>query len=91
MAARTLTFSLTPTEFEHCRQELIDQQHIEMPKSNAGEVSASGVTVAYDYDGQSTLSIHIVHKPMLVPESAIVSRIQHWFDQSDPALIDGAD
>ena len=91
MSARTLTFSLTPAEFAKCRQELIDQQHIEMPEGNAGEVSASGVTVAYSYDGCSTLTVQIVHKPMLIPESAIESRIQRWFEQTDSAQADGTD
>lgn len=79
MAARTLSFSLSPAEFAHCRQELIDQQHIEMPEGNAGELTSSGVTVSYRYDGEEKLNITILEKPMLVPESAIVGRIREWF------------
>jgi hypothetical protein len=79
MSSKSIIFSLTPAEFEQRKQELIDQQQLEMPPGNAGEVHAAGITIAYNYDGVSTLTIDIVHKPMLVPESMIVSRLREWF------------
>lgn len=91
MASRTLTFSLTPTEFAQRRRELVEQQHVEMPEGNTGEATSSGVTVSYEYDGRSTLSVSILHKPMLVPESAIVSRIREWFAHTEPVLSEGSD
>jgi hypothetical protein len=89
MDSRMLTFSLTPAEFAQRRQELIEQQHIEMPKGNSGEVTSSGVIVSYEYDGSSTLTVKILYKPMLIPESAVVSRIREWF--AEPVLSEGSD
>jgi hypothetical protein len=79
MSSKSITFSLTPAEFEQRKQELIKQQNLEMPPGNAGEVEAAGITIVYNYDGASLLTIDIVHKPMLIPESMIVSRLREWF------------
>jgi hypothetical protein len=79
MSSKSITFSLTPAEFEQRKQELIKQQNLEMPPGNAGEVEAAGITIAYNYDGVSLLTIDIVHKPMLIPEAMIVGRLREWF------------
>ena len=78
MANKTLTFQLTPEQFEQ-RKEIIAQAGIQIPNGNIGEISHKGVTVKYAYDGVSQLQVVVEHKPWMIPTSTVESKITEWF------------
>lgn len=76
--AGTLTFPLTPEQYELRKNDLIAQGIL--IAGNSGEIEYKGVTVGYEYNGTS-LTVTIEKKPWYDPESAVESAITGWFAQ----------
>ena len=47
--------------------------------SPGGDISHSGVTVSYSYDGAGSLVIDVVKKPFFVTEAYVEQQITAWF------------
>ena len=45
----------------------------------SGDISHSGVTVSYRYDGGGSLVIDVVKKPFFVSEAYVEQQITAWF------------
>jgi hypothetical protein len=75
--AGTLTFPLSPSQYQSRASELATQG-ISIA-GNSGEIEYKGVTVGYCYNGVDTLVVTIEKKPWYDPESAVESAITGWF------------
>ena len=73
----TLTFALTSDQFA-ARKTALAAQGVSIT-SDAGILDYNGVEVQYSYDGYSTLTIIVKHKPLLVPEFEVREVITKWF------------
>lgn len=72
-----LTIPLTPQQFASSRAKVEAELHQSL-RDDAGTIEHDGVKLSYTYDGKA-LAVNIVHKPFLVPESTIDSKISTWF------------
>jgi uncharacterized Fe-S cluster protein YjdI len=75
--AGTLTFPLTPEQYELRKNDLIAQGIL--IAGNSGEIEYARATVGYCYNGVDTLVVTIEKKPWYDPESAVESAITGWF------------
>jgi len=78
MSSQLMIISLTPADFAACKQRLISAG-VAVPESNTGLLSHEGVTVRCDYNGRDTLTVMVIHRPCLVAEGYVESRIRGWF------------
>jgi hypothetical protein len=89
----TITILLAPAAFNSALDALSDKAQGQFPFSEerqvvngntvtSGSVSDKGVSADYSYDGVSTLTITITHKPLLVTEGYVESKIRAWFAEA---------
>lgn len=78
MASQPMVILLTPAEFAECKQRLISAG-VAVPESDTGLLSHEGVTVQCDYNGLDTLTVTVIHRPCLVAEGYVESKIRGWF------------
>jgi hypothetical protein len=78
MASQPIVIPLTPAAFAACEQRLVSAG-VAVPEGNSGFLSHEGVTVACDYNGRDSLTVRVVHKPCLVSEGYVESKIRGWF------------
>ena len=81
MTTRTITIAMTPAQFAACCAAA--QKDGVTLTGNAGELHYAGVTAAYEYDGSSVLTVTIEHKPFIVSESTVESKILAWFQANE--------
>ena len=79
----TYTFPLSQAEFESKLAELeqaVGAGAIQKDGEGSGTVKHSGVEAEYIYDAAAgVLTVEVLHKPFLIPESAIEKKLQEWF------------
>jgi hypothetical protein len=78
MASQTIVISLTPAGFAACEQRLVSAG-VAVPEGHSGFLTHEGVTVGCEYNGSDSLTVRVVHKPCLVSEGYIESKIRGWF------------
>ena len=81
-----ITLNLSRGQFEAKRRELL-ASGVDIPATgDNGRASAHGVVVAFYFQpaGRSgnwgELTLRLIEKPFLFPESAVESRIREWFN-----------
>jgi hypothetical protein len=72
----TFSFPLTPDQYEARKAALTENGVVIVGTS--GVVDYRGIEVAYEYDG-AILTVTVEHKPWIIPESEINSKIADWF------------
>lgn len=83
-----IRIAMTPVQMAGAVARLKRDDGLDLAMS-AGEISRQGVTLAYNYDGASTLSIAVQKKPFFLEESYVENEILLWF-ASQPAPTQGA-
>jgi hypothetical protein len=73
----TFSIPLTPDKLDLARSKL-RTQGIPVPESDTGRIEIKGVVAEYTYVN-STFTVKIIRKPVLVPESYIERQIREWF------------
>jgi hypothetical protein len=65
-SCKSVTYSnITPDVFECMKQDLMELG-IYVPPEKSGELSGSGVTAYFEWDGESKLTIQVKEKPFFV-------------------------
>jgi len=79
---KTLTFKLSQEQFDSKLAELQKEVGNGLTKRDdtSGTVKHSGVEATYVYDRPiASLTIVVQHKPFIVPERTIDSKLAEWF------------
>jgi len=72
-----LTFTLTRAQLETKRLQLMNQANI-LLDGDAGQFTAESCTIQFSYV-EPTLTIQVLAKPWIYPESAVTGKITSWF------------
>jgi hypothetical protein len=72
-----LTFTLTRAQLETKRMQLLNQANI-LLDGDSGQFTAENCTVRFGYV-EPMLTIVVVSKPWIYPESAVAGKITSWF------------
>lgn len=81
MSSHALTLELSPQEFSE-RKAAIAAMGIAVPPGDAGELSHSGVTVGFSYNGTDMLAITVLKKPLFFPKLRVETQILAWFQEA---------
>lgn len=80
---RPVTYSgITPDRFECMKQNLQDYG-IYVPLGERGELSGSGITADFEWDGESKLTIPVTEKPFFVSCGTITDRIRQFAQECE--------
>ncbi len=75
---RPVTYSdITPDRFECMKQNLQDNG-IYVPPGKSGELSGSGITANFEWDGKLKLTITVTEKPFLASCGTITGEIRQF-------------
>jgi hypothetical protein len=72
---QSIQIPLTRTQLEQKRQQAAANGIV--LQGDSGEAEAQGVKIGYSYDG-ALLTITVLHKPWIYPESAVEAKIDEW-------------
>ncbi len=81
-----MTFSVTPAEFNALKASLKASGKASVTESTptSGQLNASGVTIAYEYDGQDTLTANVTARHGLAAldsEADVEKRVTQMLNQ----------
>jgi len=74
------TFPCTPAQFNALRSRLLEQG-ITIPSGDDGIISTetpAHIALKYHYDGDSTLTLSILEKPLFLPSAMIWEKVSEW-------------
>ena len=73
-----MQFAMTREQLESIRTRLsVNGVQI---TGDSGEIEQQGCKLSYSYDG-SNLTVNVLHKPFMIPESAVENKIKEWFHE----------
>jgi hypothetical protein len=72
-----LTFTLTRAQLETKRLQLMNQANI-LLDGDRGQLTAENCTIQFEYV-EPMLTIVVLSKPWIYPESAVAGKITGWF------------
>jgi hypothetical protein len=73
-----LTFTLTRAQLETKRMQLLNEANI-LLDGDRGQLTAENCTIQFEYV-EPTLTIVVLSKPWIYPESAVAGKISSWFN-----------
>lgn len=78
MGCRPVTIKNVTPEVFNCMKKKLLANGIHVPPGKKGELSGSGVTADYDWDGESKLTVTITKKPFIIGCGAAAGKIKSF-------------